>query len=104
MSDGNGQPTLTDAATYDDIATQPDLDRHAGREISNGELRARLQRVVPLKLTQPVLGLDKKMHFRPGDLVVAQYWGVGQVMITPARLEAGPPIMAVAHDIHAELY
>jgi hypothetical protein len=97
LSTTEGQP----AATPDD---PQGLDRHAGRIISTGELRARLQRIVPLRLRGPVMGLDGRFHFDDGELVVSQYWGSGAVMLTPVRLEAGPPIMAVAHDVRAELY
>lgn len=74
-----------------------------GRQISTGELRARLQRLIPLKLTEPVLAVDGTYHFEAGQHVMAQYWGAGQVMLSPVFLEAGPPVMVIAHNIKAEL-
>jgi len=88
----------------DQTGKTDDLDRMTGRQVTTGELRARLQRIIPLRLTAPVVGLDGYSHFGTGTVVYAQYWGGGQVLLTPARLEGGPPIMAVAHDIKAELY
>lgn len=45
--------------------------------IPNGVLRARLQPILFLRLTESI------GDFEVDDVVAAQYWGQGQVMLTP---------------------
>jgi hypothetical protein len=65
-----------------------------------GMLRALLQPVLFLELLEPVGA------FEVGDVVAAQFWGEGRVMLTPLPAEAARgriPTTYPANQIHAEI-
>lgn len=65
-----------------------------------GMLRALLQPVLFLKLLEPVGAFDV------GDVVAAQFWGEGRVMLTPLPGPAARgriPTTFPANQIHAEI-
>jgi hypothetical protein len=65
-----------------------------------GMLRALLQPVLFLELLEPVGA------FEVGDVVAAQFWGEGRVMMTPLPTEAARgriPTTFPANQIHAEI-
>lgn len=65
-----------------------------------GMLRALLQPVLFLRLREPV------GNFEPGDVVAAQFWGEGRVMLTPLPAAAARgriPTTFPANQIHAEI-
>lgn len=65
-----------------------------------GMLRALLQPVLFLRLLEPVGA------FEIGDVVAAQFWGEGRVMLTPLPMAAARgriPTTYPANQIHAEI-
>lgn len=64
--------------------------------LSTGALRAILQRITFLRLTE-----DHGPGFTAGTVVAAQYWGAGQVVLT--RYPDGHTMTPVAHQVHGEL-
>jgi hypothetical protein len=65
-----------------------------------GMLRALMQPVLFLKLLEPVGA------FKVGDVVAAQFWGEGRVMLTPLPMAAARgriPTTFPANQIHAEI-
>jgi hypothetical protein len=70
------------------------------RNIGTGEMRALLQPVRFLYLTEPAQTLNGPDHFKKGDHVAAQYWGNGVVRLT--RVDANDDSVSVlAHSVHA---
>jgi hypothetical protein len=67
----------------------------SGGVFTTGELRAALQKLVFLRLTD-----DHGPGFGEGTIVAAQYWGAGKVVLT--RFPDGATITPVAHQIHGE--
>lgn len=64
-----------------------------------GDLRAALQPIVFLQLLAPVATVDGGTAFNVDDIVSAQYWGGGHVVLS--RYPDGRQAVAVAHDVDA---
>lgn len=90
------RPPTTTPSYGDDRAT----GNVPGLRPNPGMLRALLQPILFLKLLEPVGA------FEVGDIVTAQFWGEGRVMLTPLPAEASRgriPTTFPANQIHAEI-
>lgn len=90
------RPPTTTPSFADDRATG-DVP---GLRPNPGMLRALLQPIVFLRLLEPVGA------FEVGDVVAAQFWGEGRVMLTPLPSAASRgriPTTFPANQIHAEI-
>lgn len=84
-------PSFADARQRGDVA---------GLRPNPGMLRALLQPIVFVTLLEPVGA------FEVGDVLAAQFWGEGRVMLTPLPAEAARgriPTTFPANQIHAEI-
>jgi len=80
--------------------TTPSVSNIVGMNVTAGALRALLQPVLFLKLTENI------GDFEIGDVVAAQFWGEGRVMLTPlprAAARGRIPTTFTANSIHAEI-
>lgn len=70
-------------------------------ELNTGTLRAYLQPIVFIQLTEDLPGTP----LRAGDICAAQYWGAGQVALTllPGDLRMVGTAIVTAHNIKAKL-
>lgn len=116
----NKEHPMTTQTTATRPSTDPDIDATLNRPATTtpsfadarptgnvpglrpnpGMLRALLQPVLFLKLLEPVGA------FEVGDVVAAQFWGEGRVMLTPLPMAASRgriPTTFPANQIHAEI-
>lgn len=69
------------------------------RKLDTNELRAMLQPARLVRVDAPVKTVTGRERFEAGDLVIVQYWGGGQIAVTPVNPRKGPMAWARAHDV-----
>lgn len=69
------------------------------REITNSELRARLQPTLLVQLTGPVEVRPGHWRFAAGTLVIAQFWGAGQIILNPVDPQDFPAAYVYTHAL-----
>lgn len=68
-------------------------------EITNSELRARLQPTVLVRLTAPIEVRPGVFRFAAGTVVMAQFWGAGQIVLNPTDPADFPAAYVYTHAL-----
>lgn len=80
-----------------------DETEHSTKNLLPGELRARLQPMVMLRILAPVESKKGMLRFSTGDLVMAQFWGGGSIILNPVRMEDQPSGWFFTHSLDGKV-
>jgi hypothetical protein len=94
---------LTPAASTNGDAPAPQVTDYTFQPTLPAELRARLQPALLVRVIDPILSAKGRLRFKTGDIVIAQYWGNGYIILYPTNPQDYPAAWVLNHNLEGHV-